>query len=502
MAQQELHERGAEPASAPRRQHRSLDRDSSHPLYRRVAGAIIADIRRGRLTAGCRLPSSRKLATSLGLHRNTVLSAYEELLAQGWIVTTRGKGTFVADGFFEAHVAGLPSSNVARSRRAKLGYRLQDPITTGRFGHQSKGLRLGGGIPDVRLIPADALSRGYRRAARARGAQLFDYGEPHGLARLRSALAKMLAAKRGIVADEECILVTRGSQMALYLIARVLTRAGDSVAVEELGYRPAWEALRLGGGQILPVPVDGEGVDTERLRAIAANRSIRAVYVTPHHQYPTTPTMSAARRWELLELAREKAFFIIEDDYDHEFHYLGRPVLPLASHDEHNSTIYVGTLSKVLAPGIRLGFVVAPPSLIEQLTRYRSCIDYHGDHVVEAAVADLIEDGELQRHMNRTRRIYKGRRDCLVDGLQTKLGDALAFELPPGGMAIWATVNLTGSVDAWAKRAERFGVTFSPASRFTFDGSKRQHARFGFAPVNEPEIRRAVSILAQTAPRR
>ncbi|MEO0811617.1 MAG: PLP-dependent aminotransferase family protein, partial [Myxococcota bacterium] len=450
-------------------------------------------------------PSSRSLATSLGVHRNTVLAAYDELTAQGWITTRPAKGTFVSAGFPELNA----ETKKARSKLAPAsGYSLPEPITGGRVPAVGEALRLDGGLPDSRLIPANELSRAYRRALRVHGRTLLDYGNPEGLRSLRVALVEMLRARRGITANEDCVLITRGSQMALYLAARVLLRPGDTVAVESFGYRPAWEALRLGGASLLPIPVDAGGLETKRLISSVKGarkretESVRAIYVTPHHQYPTTATLSATRRMELLSFARDQRCIIIEDDYDHEFHYDGRPVLPLASSDGHRNVVYIGTMSKVLAPGLRLGFVVAPPPVIEQLANYRSCIDYHGDHVVEAAVAELIEDGELQRHMNRTRRIYEARRDCLVESLDSTLGNALSFTRPSGGMALWCRVNLTGSVDAWAKRATKEGVSFSPASRFTFDGAKQQFARFGFAAIDEKEIRRAVQILAKTAPTR
>jgi GntR family transcriptional regulator / MocR family aminotransferase len=258
--------------------------------------------------------------------------------------------------------------------------------------------------------------------------------------RLREALAAMLSATRGLAVDPSSVLVTRGSQMALALVARALTRPGDAIAVEHPGYRPAWEAFRMARAEIVPVRVDEHGVDVEALQRVIARRSIRAVYVTPHHQYPTTVTLTAPRRLALLQLAAQERFAIIEDDYDHEFHYSGRPVLPMASADAAGLVIYIGTLSKVLAPGLRLGFIVAPDDLIERLVAYRSFVDLQGDPVLECAIAELFEDGLIQRHVRKMRRIYRARLEILAAALRIQLG---RFLTPSAGSCSKKTFRLT-----------------------------------------------------------
>src|SRR5262249_20412895 len=233
----------------------------------------------------------------------------------------------------------------------------------------------------------------------------------------------------------EDILVTRGSQMALSLTARALIRPGDSVAIEAFSYRPAWEAFRSAGATVIPVAVDSGGLNVEELRHLASRIQLRAIYVTPHHQYPTTVTLKAARRLALLDLARARQIAIIEDDYDHEFHYEGRPVLPLASADHAGLVVYVGTLSKILAPGLRIGYIVAPPAVLRSLAAIRSLLDIQGDLATEAAIATLIEDGELQRHVARVRRVYANRREILARSLRQTFGDDVDFALAAGGMA-------------------------------------------------------------------
>ena len=249
------------------------------------------------------------------------------------------------------------------------------------------------------------------------------------------------------------MLVTRGSQMALTLVARTLVRAGDIVAVENFGYRPAWEAFRAAGATVLPVPVDRDGIDVDELKRLASRTTLRAIYLTPHHQYPTTVTLKAARRVALFSLAQTERIAIIEDDYDHEFHYEGRPVLPLASADQVGLVVYIGTLSKVLAPGLRVGYVVAPPAVLRSLGAIRSLLDIQGDLATEAAIATLIEDGEVQRHIARVRRVYADRREILANSLRRAFGDGMEFTLAAGGMALWVHVRLPVDVEAWARRS-------------------------------------------------
>jgi GntR family transcriptional regulator/MocR family aminotransferase len=356
-------------------------------------------------------------------------------------------------------------------------------------------LSLAEGIPDLRLVPIAALGRAYRRALRAPRRSNLSYGDPRGHVRLRTALASMLSALRGLAASADDVLVTRGSQMALDLVARVLIAPGDVIAVEALGYRPAWAALRNAGARLVPVAVDESGMRVEALEQLASTERVRAVYVTPHHQYPTTVTMAPGRRLRLLELARARRIAILEDDYDNEFHYDGRPVLPLASADRAGVVIYIGTLSKILAPGLRIGFVVAPQPLVARLAEARSIMDRQGDHVVECAVAELLEDGEVQRHARRARRLYRARRDLLARLLREQLGAAVQFEVPAGGMALWVG---TGDidVDAWAARAQQRGVVFLPGRRFAFDGRPRPFTRLVFAGFDESELKEAAKRMA------
>ncbi len=484
----------------------ALDRKAGAPLPAQIARAIADDVRRGRLHPGQRLPGSRSLAASLGVHRNTVLAAYDELGAEGWLATTEAQGTFVSEAMPDAkprRIAGAGSERAEVPARSPLELGPGPPDhRTWRHQATSTGmLALSGGLPDVRLVPWPLLARAYRRALRGGARALLTYGDSRGHVRLRTALARMLSETRALAAGADDVLVTRGSQMALDLIARALVRPGDVIAVENPGYRPAWEALRLAGATLAPVRVDAGGLCVGDLAALGPR--LRAVYVTSHHQYPTTVTLSAPRRLALLELARTRRFAIIEDDYDNEFHYEARPVLPLASVDRAGVVIYVGTLSKVLAPGLRLGYVVCARELLDRMTALRAFVDLQGDHAVEVAVAELLEDGEVQRHVRRVRRVYKARREALVRALERHLPGAFEYALPTGGMALWARAAKGCDVAAWVARAEAVGATFQVERRFDFDGRSGRHVRLGYAVLDEREIAEAVKRIAsvRSAPR-
>jgi GntR family transcriptional regulator/MocR family aminotransferase len=480
----------------------SLARGDELPVFLQVARAITEDIGRGRLRPGSRLPGSRTLARKLKVHRNTILAAYGELTAEGWVTTAPARGTFVSASLPERRPRAGPVHAADRLPTAGVGYEVRPAPAAHRPDPcPPSTLAISSGAPDLRSVPFEALSRAYRRALKANYARLLTYGEPEGYGGLRDAIASMLSATRSLPVTAANIFITRGSQMAWTLVGRALIGTGDAVAVESLGYRPAWEAFRQSGAQLLPVPVDQHGMRVEFLERLSAHQRLRLVYVTPHRQYPTTVTLSPARRIQLLQLAAAHRFAVVEDDYDHEFSYEGHPALPLASLDRHGTVIYVGTLSKVLAPGLRIGFVAAPPPLVEVLAGHRSFVDTHGDHVVEAAVATLLDDGEIQRHINRLRRVYVARRNALAELLRTQLGGVLEFAPPPGGLAIWARVRPGVDPDQWSSRAVTRGVAFHTGRRYTFDERPAPYLRLSFASLDESQLAEAVRRMTAALPR-
>lgn len=461
-----------------------VDGESPAPLYIRIADAIARDIRRGRLPAGTSMPGTRRLAITLGVHRNTTVAAYRELIGQGWIDTHPGRGTFVADRAPPSLPRRVPKASSAAEDVLSLSH-----------------------MPDPKLAPHVALARAYRRALRRNASAVLDYANRSGIGLtfghpgLRDALAGMLTRTRGLAVSAASVLVTSGSQMALYLAALALVEPGDVIAVESLGYRPAWESFRLAGATLVPVPVDGEGMRVDALEMIAKRTRIRAVYVTPSHQHPTGVALAPSRRAALLNLAAAEKLTIIEDDYDSDFQYSGDAVLPLASVDREGSVLYIGSLSKVLAPGIRVGYAVASAAVLARMAERRCVIDRQGDHAIDCAVAELLEEGDVRRHVQRVRGIYRARREALADALANELGDAVAFRLPERGTAIWASVRADIDVDAWHATALARGVAFCPGRGFSFAHARSTHARFGFAGLGEAQLAEAARRLASALPR-
>lgn len=478
-----------------------LDEASPTPLFVQIARALSDDIRRGRLKAGAPLPGSRALANTLQVHRNTILAAYQELESQGWIATVPARGTFVSASLPDIP----PSTPIGAPPRARVpesvGFELPPVPELPDVPEPTRGtLYLAGGSPDVRLLPSEVLARAYRRALKLGGKHLLDYGDARGHPRLREALAHMLSSVRGLASTADTVLVTRGSQGALDLAARTLVRPGDTVAVEALGYRRAWSAFQLAGARLVPVSVDSEGLRVDELESLTNRGPVRAVYLTPHHQYPTTVTLSPARRLALLAWARAHRVALIEDDYDHEFHYDGRPVLPLASADRDGLVVYVGTLSKVLAPGLRLGFLAAPAPFLSRALAVRAAVDRQGDLAAEYAIAELLEEGEVQRHVRKVRSVYRARRDALADALSRHLGSVLDFTVPAGGMTLWARCAPGLDAAAWASRSLGQGACFSHGGHYTFDGAPFPAVRLGFAGLRESELLEAARRMARALP--
>ena len=470
----------------------TLDREAAQPAYLQIAHAIMDGIKRGRLAPGSALPGTRELAALVAVNRKTVQQCYEELLAQGWLTAEPKRGTFVSAALPVVEEVQAPPALAP----AAAGFSLRRAAPNLPYAAPARGaLVFDDGAPDTRLMPAPLVARAWRRALlEASHRNLLGYGDPRGLLRLREAVAGMLNSDRGLNVTAENICITRGSQMAIYLASRLLVHPGDHAAIEALSYPPARAAFSAAGAAIVAVGLDEQGLCIDELEAACRATKIRAVYVTPHHQFPTTVTLPPDRRIKLLALAEEYKFVIVEDDYDHEFHFAHRPVLPLASAQNWERLLYIGSLSKLLSPSLRIGYLVGAADVSARAGAEIMMSDRQGDPATEAAAAGLMRDGVLKSHTRKVLRHYEARRTCLAEALRTGLGASASFAVPQGGLALWVNFAPGTRLAPAALAARKIGVT--PGLAFATNGHRTNGARLGFGSMNEAELREAVSRLA------
>jgi len=474
-----------------------LARDGAQPAYLQIANTLIEAIRGGRLAPGSALPGTRELARLTTVNRKTVQQAYDELVAQGWLTAEATRGTFVSallplvDQGLAAQPQGSTQTDFLLRRAAPdLPYLAPAPDM----------LTFDDGAPDTRLMPADMVARTYRRALLEKSYRnRLGYSDPRGLLSLREAVADMLRADRGLNCTAENVCITRGSQMAIFLSARLLAQAGDAVAIETLSYPPAREAFRAAGAAVHAVAMDEHGLDTEALEALCRRQTVRAIYVTPHHHFPTTVVLPPERRIRLAALAEKYEFAIVEDDYDHEFHFSHRPLLPLASAQGFGRLIYIGSLSKLLSPSLRIGYLVGSKALIERAAAEVMMIDRQGDPVTETAAAELMTSGALKSHARKVLRIYAGRREFLAGRLKAAFGEKMGFVLPQGGLALWVNFAVGVDVAALAQAAREHGLAFTAGHAFATDRAAVRGARLGFGSLDEAELAEAVVRLKTAA---
>jgi GntR family transcriptional regulator/MocR family aminotransferase len=476
----------------------SVDKTARIPVFIQIATAISDHIRRGVIVPGARMPGTRALADLLQVHRKTVIAAYEELTAQGWLEVRASSGTFVSATLPVVKPVRLDAGlGAQKNGPGKAGFAFHtDPVLAFPVLKGTTALAFNDGFPDVRLAPWDAFNRAYRTVVRQgfRKKLLF-YSDIMGEYSLRAAMTDYLRESRGLPIGIDNVLITRGSTMGMYLAANSILKPDDIIIVGALSYGSANLIFQHTGATLCKVPVDDRGLQVDAIEDICRRQPVRMVYVTPHHHYPTTVTMPAERRVRLLQLAQQYGFCILEDDYDFDFHYDHNPILPLAGADSGGHVVYVGSLCKAISPALRVGYVVAPVEVIEGLTQLRRIIDRQGDNLLEAALALMFREGAMMRHLKKAQKTYHRRRDLFCDLLKTELGDVVEFARPTGGMAVWARFDPALSLPALAEKAVANGLwipngsTYAPGMNTT---------RLGFASVNEDEIRRGMEILKKT----
>ncbi|MTI41694.1 PLP-dependent aminotransferase family protein [Fulvivirga lutimaris] len=468
-----------------------IDNLALRAKYLQLTDQFIKEISAGRLAPGQKIPGTRQLASLLDINRKTVIMAFEELEAQGWLDIKSSSGTYVS---------------------MKLPITIADNITTSAVPYDNFNIRLinnydfipayepippasiniDGGSPDYRLAPIDWLFKECRSISKSKyGQRLLAYGGVKGNEDLRQALTKYLRETRGMTLSKENILITRGSQMGIYLAMSGLLKPGNNAVFGSTSYDAAEWAASNSQANIIRVNIDEEGIDTDHLASICKQQKVHLVYVTPHHHFPTTVTLSNERRIHLLQLSLKYKFIILEDDYDYDFHYASNPILPLASLNTGGNVIYIGSFSKIFAPNVRVGYLVANKEVIKNLSRLRRIIDRQGDQIMQSAIAESITSGELNRHLKKSLNVYRQRRDSFSKLIDSEVSDYASYKLPEGGMAIWC--EFKGLQLAQLKpiiNSKGLYMDIDPDLSVRFNA-----LRLGFASINEKEQKKAFEIL-------
>lgn len=452
--------------------HFRIDEREEKTVFLKLTNLISQEILSGRLVQGTMLPGSRSLSKELGINRKTVQAVYEELEAQGWLVTRPRKGTFVADVLPEKQFQIEPVSE----RKVNDKPIIQEVAL---YPHND-------GVPDPRLIPYELFSRAYRHALiKITQNQYMGYGDPRGMAELRQALKQMLSMERFMNVAEDEICIVRGSQMGIFLASRALPNRQGVIVVEELYYPSAFKAFQSNGFQVVSVKLDEQGIVIEDLEGLFKRtfgcchlyNSASSISYNCHdaNESPSS-TLRAFKKW---------GFYIIEDDYDHEFHYDSRPMPPLASLPHSELVIHVGSLSKVFAPGIRLGYIVASSPVIQSITEDILLIDRQGNSITELALADLMHRGEIKRHIRKMKKIYQLRRDHVLAEFQRVFAETVQIQPPAGGMALWAKFQKPFTQD---QLIELKDLNIDTEHKFKQNESSNRCIRLGFAALSEKEI--------------
>jgi GntR family transcriptional regulator / MocR family aminotransferase len=467
-----------------------IDRTSETPLRRQVYEQWREGILGGRFRPGEAVPSTRELADTLEVARSTVTEAYEQLIAEGYLETARGSGTFVCRELpdemltFRSHAAQRePRQAAVRLSRfgAGLKFDYRRPVAGPGV------IAFSPGTPDLNHFPFELWRKLMLRHLREANEDVFDYTEhAAGHPALRQEIAAYLARMRAVRARAEQIVVVNGSQQGLDLCARLLVDPGDEVGFENPGYQGARRIFEANGARLKPLPIGPDGVLIQGLG------KLRMIYVTPSHQYPTGVSMSLARRLELIGWARQHGAVIVEDDYSSEYRYSGPPLPSLQGLAGDVPVVYIGTFSKVMFPGLRIGYVAAPTGMEKAFQRAKWLTDRNTPVLEQKALADFMKEGHLERHIRRMRRLYGLRRETLVTALQRSFGDRVQILGDAAGMHVMAAFE-DGKL---ADRAERNRVRVVDAAIYYLTKAPGNEFLLGFAPVGEKAIREGVKRLA------
>lgn len=482
----------------------TLNEKSAIPLYRQIYDTIRRSILSGEFHSGKQLPASRHLSKQLGVSRMTVLNAYDQLFAEGYLEAKTGAGTFVARHLPEEFLQTAPirkqkinAKNLPRqltlSRYGKNV--LRESRTVIQYNQSTQLVPFQHGIPAIEEFPFDVWTKIANKKYRTLERQSFGYGQPAGFRALRESIAAHLKSVRGVVCDSEQIIITIGAQQALDLIGRIFLEPKTKVLIENPGYFGVNQIFSSFDAKFVPVPVDEEGFNLAGV--VKQSRNARLAFVTPSHQFPLGVTMSLPRRLQLLEWAKKNECWIIEDDYDSEFRYEGRPLPSLQGLDRDGRVLYIGTFSKTLFPALRLGCLVVPPDLIEIFTAARALSGAQSPLIDQATLAEFIAEGHFGRHIRRMRRLYDERQEILVSEIKKHLPGKLEVEKSTSGMHVIGWLPEGVDDKSIARQAALSGVQTGAVSAHSLTKLERGGLILGYTAVNEKQIKKGVRQLAK-----
>ncbi len=467
-------------------------------LYLQIVFEFIKAIQLGSLPEGTKLPGTRILCKMLGVNRNTLVKAFEDLELQGWIDILPNKGTFVlSDQKQKSKAELLPAAKKTTSNSTqgfifKKSAVLENPSEVSMLPFQFND-----GLPDLRLVQTDVLPRLYlSKLKNSTGTKPWEQIKQQSRLNFRKHFTNFLNLTRGLRISSSNLLTTSSHEVSLYLAAKLLIAPGDKVVVASPGYYKSTMTLSDRGAKIITIPCEKDGISVKDLKLICKEHSIRALYLTSNYHYPTTIALSARKRIEVLKLADLYGFVIIEDDYDFEFHYDNSPVLPLAAFDTNKKVIYIGSFGRSLPAGFGYGFIAATPEFILELEKHQDILEPAVDVVKEQALTDWIKEGEVHRLLKKNRKIYKERRDYFVALLNEKLTGRIKFNIPPHGLAIWAEWQDNFNLIKLQKECGANGL-FLPKT-ILYQNKTYTATRLGFAHLDQAQMENAVAILSQS----
>ena len=470
-------------------------------LHQRIQRALRALIIEGALEPGLKLPATRTLAKSLGVARDTVENAYVQLQRDGFIIRRAGSGSYVCQTLGrELRATAIGHSKRQDHRRAKptpeqsLSLRGQLIFNSGGVTDQQMIKAFATGLPETRSFPTAIWERLQRQTLKEHRAHILLHGDPQGAEPLRKAIATYLNLERGAKCSPDQILVLSSTRQALFLCAQLLVDAGKPILLENPGYFGAKKAFESAEAVVIPIDVDAQGIRTGLLQADRSGAN--CVYVTPSHQYPTGATLTLERRVELINWAAEQGKWIIEDDYDSEFHYEGLPTACVQGLDSHQRTIYIGTFSKTLYPGLRMGYMVLPSALVKAFTYARSIMDGHTPQILQLTLARFMEDGHYNAHVRAMRKLYATRRNLMLDAIDRHLKGIVTALQPQGGLQIPCLLAEGWSEEKTIRQAAHAGVQLPGLSRLYNGKDKQQGWLLGYSSLNAREIETAMLRLA------